>query len=109
MLPCAPAWRLPTGSTSTEAAHEMLAKRLDLGEEIGLTAVAGAYFSSLGITTERVYPWIADASALPNRITESLVFCRLSDVLARAREIADGHLLVAASRAGHHFAGTAAG
>jgi hypothetical protein len=36
---------------------------------------------------------------------ESLVFCRLTDVLASPHRIADGHLLIAASsRAGHLFA-----
>jgi hypothetical protein len=69
--------------------------------------LGGGYFSSLGITTERVYPFIADAAALPHRITDGLVFCRLSDVLAAPRRIADGHLLIAVSRAGHLFAGAA--
>jgi hypothetical protein len=66
-------------------------------------------FSSLGITTERVYPFIADAGTLPRNITEALVFCRLSDVLAQPNKIADGHLLIAASRAGHLFGTASAG
>jgi hypothetical protein len=51
-----------------------------------------AYFSSLGITTERVYPFIGDARSLPSKFMEGLVFCRLSDVLAAAQRIAAGHL-----------------
>jgi|AraplaMF_Col_mMF_1032025.scaffolds.fasta_scaffold00062_28 hypothetical protein len=91
--------------------HELplLAKRLDLAEEVSLTALGGGYFSSLGITTERVYPFIADARNLPRNIMESLVFCRLTDVLAAPHRITDGHLLIAASRAGHLFAGTSGG
>jgi hypothetical protein len=40
---------------------------------------------------------------------ESLVFCRLTDVLAAPHQIADGHLLIAAPRAGHLFATPSAG
>jgi SAM-dependent methyltransferase len=104
-LPCLPAWRLPTRPNGPEAARDMLAKRLDLAEETSLTALGGGYFSSLGITTERVYPFIVDARMLPRKITAGLHFCRLSDVLARPDRIADGHLLIAASRAGHLLAG----
>jgi hypothetical protein len=71
--------------------------------------LGGGYFSSLGITTERVYPFIADARNLPRKIMESLVFCRLTDVLAAPQKIADGHLLIAASRAGHLFADASRG
>jgi SAM-dependent methyltransferase len=103
-LPCVPAWRLPTRPASPAAARAMLAQRLGFAEESGLTALGGAYFSSLGITTERVYPFIGDALSLPSKITAGLAFCRLSDVLAAAKRIADGHLLIAASRAAHLFA-----
>ena len=61
-------------------------------------------FSSLGITTERVYSFIADARMLPRKIADGLDFCRLSDVLAEARTVADGQRLIAVSRAGHLFA-----
>ncbi len=109
LLPCLPAWRLPTRALGPAGAREMLAKRLDLAEQASLTALGGGYFSSLGITTERVYPFIADAPSLPRKITDGLVFCRLSDVLAAPRKIADGHLLISASRAGHLFAAAAGG
>jgi hypothetical protein len=65
----------------------MLANRIDLAEEANLTALGGGYFFSLGITTERVYPFIANARMLPRKITAGLVFCRLSDVLARPDRI----------------------
>ena len=109
ILPCVPAWRLPTRPVSPEAARDMLAKRLDLPEQASLTALGGGYFSSLGVTTERVYPFIADAQSLSRKITEGLHFCRLSDVLAVPSRIADGHLLIAVSRAGHLFADAAGG
>ena len=103
-LPCVPAWRLPTRPASAAQAREMLAKRLGLDDAARLTGLGGAYFSSLGITTERVYPFITDARNLPRKIVEGLFFSRLSEVLAAAQQVADGHLLIAASRAGHLFA-----
>jgi hypothetical protein len=87
----------------------MLVKRLDLAEQASLSALGGGFFSSLGITAERVYPFVADAQILPRKITEGLAFCRLSDVLAEPSKIGDGHLLIAASRAGHLFAHAASG
>jgi hypothetical protein len=105
-LPCVPAWRLPTRPGCPAEARAMLARRLGLNEESGLTALGGAYFSSLGITTERVYPFIAEVRNLPEDIAAGLVFSPLTDVLAAAQQVADGHLLIAASRAGHLFADT---
>jgi hypothetical protein len=45
----------------------MLANRIDLAQEANLTALGGGYFFSLGIATERVYPFIADARMLPRK------------------------------------------
>jgi hypothetical protein len=87
----------------------MLAKRLDLPEQASRTALGGGDLSSLGITPERVYPFIADVQALPRKISRGLAFCRLSDVPAAPRRIAECHLLIAASRAGHLFADAAGG
>ena len=79
----------------------MLAERIGLTRADALAPLGGAYFSSLGITTERVYPFAADAAALPAEITRDLAFCPLSELVGSPGAILDGHLLIAVSRAAH--------
>ena len=56
------------------------------------------YYPSLGITPERVQPFVVAASALPRELRESLSFVPLRHILSHADSVRDGHLLIAAFR-----------
>jgi len=63
-----------------------------------LTRLGAAYHPSLGITPERVQPFVVPAMELPSAQRAALAFVALDSVLARAGEVRDGHLLIAAFR-----------
>lgn len=96
-LPCVPAWRVPL---LPDAADPLLSAAAQaMGCDAGaLTRLGAAYHPSLGITPERVQPFVLPADALPTDKRSWLDFVALDELLARAREVRDGHLLIAAFR-----------
>jgi SAM-dependent methyltransferase len=100
-MPCVPAWRLSARPKDAISARQMLTSMLDLPAGQLLTPLGGSYFASLGVTSERVFPYIADASCLPQSQRHALVFCDLAALVTAHAQIRDGHLLISLSRAAH--------
>jgi hypothetical protein len=96
-LPCVPAWRVAVLPDAPDPLLAAAAQAAGCAPE-ALTRLGAAYHPSLGITPERVQPFVVAATALPPAQRASLAFVPLDAVLARAGEVHDGHLLVAAFR-----------
>jgi hypothetical protein len=96
-LPCVPAWRV---AVLPDAPDPLLTAAADAAgcAPDALTRLGAAYHPSLGITPERVQPFVVAAGALPPERRAALTFVPLDDVLERARDVRDGHLLIAAFR-----------
>lgn len=103
----APAWRLPREVLASEApirasrtfVRERLATEhgLDVGE---LVELGGRYFPSAGMTPEVVHPWLAIVRGeVASEGARRLRWVPLTDVIAHADAILDGHLRVVALRA----------
>lgn len=95
---CAPAWRLPTAVDSLDAAEGFVAAKL--GDGAKLQRLGESYFASLGLSPERVYPYLATwpEGAKP---PAELNFVPLKDVFQQMERLRDGHLLIAATRGVH--------
>lgn len=96
-LPCVPAWRV---AVLPDAPDPLLAAAAQAAgcAPGSLTPLGAAYHPSLGITPERVQPFVVSAAALPPAQRATLAFVSLESILARAGEVRDGHLLIAAFR-----------
>jgi hypothetical protein len=98
-----PAFRLPHDVRSTTPAKAWLRARLD--DEYGLACgeileLGGRYHPSPGATAEVVHPLAVEV--LGERAEgRPLVWVSLADALASLSDLADGHLRIAALRAGH--------
>ena len=92
-LPCVPAWRV---AVLPDAPDPLLTAAADAAgcAPDALIRLGAAYHPSLGITPERVQPFVVAAGALPPAHRAALTFVPLDDVLARARDVRDGHLLI---------------
>ena len=99
----APAWRLPRTLTSLSEAQRFTADRLK--EEYGLTvgswwSLGGSYRPSPGLTPEVVHPLAVEIVGL-HAGTRPLAWVPLEELVARHRELPDGHLRVVVLRAAH--------
>jgi hypothetical protein len=63
-----------------------------------LVRLGGAYHPSLGISSERVQPFVVAADALADSVLQRLCFVALDELLDGAGQVRDGHLLVSAFR-----------
>lgn len=101
-IPVLPAFRLPAAITTVEKAAELVGAKL-LQPRRRVTKLGEAYFSSLGMTPERVFPFalMLDAGSDLFQISETLEFVPLRDIFANLEKIRDAHLLIAALRAMH--------
>jgi SAM-dependent methyltransferase len=96
-LPCVPAWRL---SVLPDDADPLLAGAAQAAAcpPQALVRLGAPYHPSLGITPERVQPFVVPAHSLPPERRAGLDFVALDEILAGAGAVRDGHLLIAAFR-----------
>lgn len=97
-----PAFRLPTAVVSADKAAEFVGAKF-LQPRRYVTRLGEAYFSSLGMTPERVYPFavVLDAGSDVFQISETLEFVPLRDIFLNLEKIRDAHLLISSLRAIH--------
>ncbi|MFO0678938.1 MAG: class I SAM-dependent methyltransferase [Polyangiaceae bacterium] len=99
----APAWRVPRTVASMRGAKAFAKERLL--REYGVTAsdfteLGGRYHPSPGLSPEVVLPFAAIVSAVVPA-ARTLVWVAISELVAHATSLSDGHLKVLASRASH--------
>jgi SAM-dependent methyltransferase len=96
-LPCVPAWRVALLPDAADPLLRAAAQAMGCTSE-ALTRLGAAYHPSLGITPERVQPFVMQAAALPADRRAGLHFVPLGALLSRSATLRDGHLLIAAFR-----------
>ncbi|TWT15030.1 trans-aconitate 2-methyltransferase [Reyranella sp. CPCC 100927] len=96
-LPCVPAWRVALLPDAPDPLRQAAADAVGCPTE-AVVRLGAPYHPSLGITPERVQPFVVAAGDLPQSLRASLAFATLESVLARAGDVRDGHLLIAAFR-----------
>ena len=96
-LPTVPAWRLDRLPDAPSPLRAAAAAAVGC-DPAALTALGAAYYSSLGLSPERVQPFTVAAAALPPGLRDELSFVRLPELLDAAETVRDGHLLIAAFR-----------
>ncbi len=98
-----PAWRLPRSIACLSDAKVFVRERVaqEYGLEVGqVTTLGGKYHPTPGATPEIVHPLAAEV--LSERVgLRPLSWIPLSQLVARAHELRDGHLRIAAVRASH--------
>lgn len=98
-----PACRLPRGVINLDQAEAHAIRQFE--GEFGLRihrlfALGGRYHPSVGVTPEVAYPFVADVTGV-SAGRSALQWVPLTDLVRRAAELRDGHLLVAVMRAAH--------
>jgi hypothetical protein len=96
-LPCVPAWRVALLPDAADPLRAAAAEAMGCAADF-LTRLGAAYHPSLGISPERVQPFVTHAAALPADKRAGLDFVALDELLSRAADLRDGHLLIAAFR-----------
>lgn len=101
-----PAWRLPQTITNREGAERWVEERVAVEygcKVLTMTELGGRYHPSAGITPEAVYPYAAvvEPMATPTGRARALRWVLLRELIARLKDLPDGHLRVAALRAAH--------
>ncbi len=96
-LPCVPAWRVAILPDAADPLAMAAAASAGCAAD-SLVRLGAPYYPSLGITPERVQPFVVPAGALPPDLRRSLAFVPLRHILSRAETVRDGHLLIAAFR-----------
>lgn len=99
-----PAWRLPPGTTSMAAAYGFVQERLR--REYGVDAHArwdlgGAYYPSLGLSPEVVFPMAIEVQPCDVPGNRTLTWVGVRDLVRQRSLIQDGHLRIALLRAAH--------
>ena len=99
-----PAFRLPTAVATADKAAEFVGAKF-LQPRRYVYKLGEAYFSSLGMTPERVHPFavVLDAGSDVFQISETMEFVPLRDLFFNLEKIRDAHLLIAVLRAIHAF------
>lgn len=100
LLSC-PAWRLPRSVTSPGEAQAFVSERLPLDfgvRPLRHRELGGRYFPSPGITPEVVHPFMVELDASS---PGSLEWVTLAALLARRRDLLDGHLIALVHRLSH--------
>lgn len=97
-----PAFRLPQAVVSTDKAAEFVGAKL-LQPRRAVVKLGEAYFSSIGMTPERVHPFavMLDAGSDVFQISEMLEFVPLREIFFNLEKIRDAHLLISSLRAIH--------
>lgn len=97
-----PAFRLPPAILTPEKAAEYVAAKF-LQPRRAVAKLGEGYFSSLGMTPERVYPYavILDGMSDVFQLSEMLEFVPLREIFAQLERVRDAHLLVSSLRAIH--------
>ena len=97
-----PAFRLPAAVVSAEKAAEFVGAKFLQPRRL-VSKLGEAYYSSLGMTPERIYPFavVLDAGSDVFQISETLEFVHLGDIFANLEKFRDAHLLISVLRAVH--------
>ena len=94
----APAKRLPKSVKSIFDLTTVLSQMIIEGSSVKKFFKLGEkYYSSIGITTEQVYPYII----LPDKPSEKLHWLKLSELTDNMNKIEDAHLLICLARLQH--------
>lgn len=99
----APAWRLPSTARGIDDAMGFVRERLrvEYGVEVGaLFTLGGKYHPTPGATPELVHPFAASVVG-ESPGARKLLWVPLTELVAAARQLRDGHLRIAALRAAH--------
>jgi ubiquinone/menaquinone biosynthesis C-methylase UbiE len=100
----APAWRIPHAMTRRSEAKEWVAAQLlaEYGFETSQWFdLGGMYHPSPGLTPERVYPFAIEAGPRVSSAARTLHWLPLTDAVANASRLRDGHLRIVLFRAWH--------
>ncbi len=97
-IPVAPAYRLPNSIGTLERTMEFVAEKFNVGRE-NVRQLGEGYFSSLGITPERVFPFVVEVD--PEKLKEKLQFVPLRDLFSNMHRLRDGHLMIVGMRGVH--------
>jgi hypothetical protein len=92
-----PAWRVAVLPDAADPLRAAAASASGCIPDL-LVRLGAPYHPSLGITPERVQPFVVAADAVPPALNDTLSYVALDAILARAGEVRDGHLLIAAFR-----------
>ncbi|MDF3025035.1 MAG: hypothetical protein K0R10_2396, partial [Alphaproteobacteria bacterium] len=97
-----PAFRLPAAIATPEKAAEYVAAKF-LQPRRAVTKLGEGYFSSLGMTPERVYPYalVLDSMSDVFQLSEMLEFVPLREIFADLEKVRDMHLIISSLRAIH--------
>lgn len=97
-----PAFRLPMPVATAEKSAEYVAARF-LQQRRCVSRLGEGYFSSIGVTPERVYPHavMLEPGTDVFQLSEELQFVPLREVFTSLEKLRDAHLLIAALRAIH--------
>lgn len=94
----APIYRLPFGTEHFWQAETFIAKKLGCRRR-QLRRLGEGFYSSIGMTPEKLYPYAAAVD--PSKIGEKLSFVRLTDFFAHLEKWRDAPLLIGGLRAIH--------
>jgi hypothetical protein len=104
----APAWRVPRSVTSVTELPEFVSDVMpgEFGVSLRNTwELGGPYFCSPGVTSEVIYPLVAEANG--HEIESSrLRFVSLDELRSNLESIRDAHLLICAHRLIHALRST---
>lgn len=97
-----PAFRLPAAVATAEKAAEYVAAKF-LQQRRCVSKLGEGYFSSIGMTPERVFPYavVLEPGTDVYQLSEELEFVPLRQIFGNLEELRDAHLLIAALRAIH--------
>ena len=96
--PVLPAYRLPVHITSTEQAALFIGHKMGV-DRSSVSQLGEGYFSSTGLTPERIFPFIVEVD--PNQLKEPLTFVPLKEVFQNIENLHDAHLMISAMRGVH--------
>jgi cyclopropane fatty-acyl-phospholipid synthase-like methyltransferase len=94
-----PSYRLPFAVDTLDKAQVFAAQKL-AQPQTALHKLGEGYFTSLGLTPERVYPFVLSLQDAP-QFEKPLTFVRCRELLRSAPELRDAHLLISLFRAVH--------
>lgn len=94
----APIYRLPFEADSFCKARSFLAKKTGCPEK-NLRRLGEGFYSSIGMMTEKLYPYVAFVE--PNKLKEKIPFVALEDFFGNLERLRDAPLMIGGLRAIH--------
>lgn len=94
-----PSFRLPFSVDTMDKARHFIAQKLSQSQD-SVSKLGEGYFSSLGLTPERVHPFVLSLRD-DQSFHSTLTFVRCRELFHAAHELRDAHLLISLFRAVH--------